>query len=353
MRPDYLLFVVSLLFFPQVQVLDEHDRPRWELLSDKPAEWYRSEMGQAVIANILSWQTVRGDWPKNLNTTTRRFSGAKEDLQGTFDNGATTGELMFLARACAATQDRRCVEAFLKGLDCVLAAQYPNGGWPQTYPPGEGYPRHITFNDDTMVQLIRLTRAVAQSPECAFVDQPRRQAALAAFKKGIDCVLKCQIRVNGALTVWCAQHDEVDFRPRPARTYELVSLSGKESAEILMLLMSLEDPSPEVVRAIEAGAAWYESAKLTGIRQVWKNGDKVIVEDPNAPPLWARFYEIDTNRPFFCGRDGIKKYSMAEIEFERRDNYNWYGDWGARVAAEFARWKNRTGGESRANELHE
>jgi PelA/Pel-15E family pectate lyase len=63
------------------------------------------------------------------------------------------------------------------------------------------------------------------------------------------------------------------------------------------------------------------------------------VKDPNAPPLWARFYEIGTNRPFFCGRDGVKKYDIAEIESERRNGYAWYGAWPARLPQEFAQWK--------------
>jgi PelA/Pel-15E family pectate lyase len=73
--------------------------------------------------------------------------------------------------------------------------------------------------------------------------------------------------------------------------------------------------------------------------------DRVIVQDPAAPPLWARFYDIETNRPFYCGRDGVKRWSLAEIEFERRSGYNWVGPWGADVAEEYAQWTKRQGGE--------
>ncbi len=161
------------------------------------------------------------------------------------------------------------------------------------------------------------------------------------MERGIECILKCQIVVDGKRTAWCAQHDEVDYRPRPARTYELVSISGGESVGILRFLMSLDDPSPEVARAIEAGVAWFESVKLTGIRLTSIDGNRVIVEDPDAPPLWARFYEIGTNRPIFSGRDGIKKYSMAEIEAERRNGYAWYGRWGQSLASEYAEWRTK------------
>ena len=134
----------------------------------------------------------------------------------------------------------------------------------------------------------------------------------------------------------------MDLRPRPARSYELESLSGAESAAILKLLMSLDNPSPAIQRAIRAGAAWYESAKITGIRvEERAGGDRVVVEDPDAPLIWARFYEIETNRPFFCGRDGIKKYRLSEIEAERRGGYAWYGGWGKDVAKAYDKWKKQ------------
>jgi pectinesterase len=66
--------------------------------------------------------------------------------------------------------------------------------------------------------------------------------------------------------------------------------------------------------------------------------DRVVIDDPNAPPLWARFYEIGMNRPFFCGRDGVKKYRLADIEAERRNGYAWYGNWGQNVARQYAAW---------------
>jgi PelA/Pel-15E family pectate lyase len=192
-----------------------------------------------------------------------------------------------------------------------------------------------------MVNILLFLRDVAGSDDFAFVDSDRRAAARRAFDQGVACILACQIKVNGKLTAWCAQHDPTTLEPRPARTFELVSLSGGESAGILSLLMSLERPSPEVVRAIEAGVHWYDAAKLNGIRETRRDGDKVIVRDESAPPLWARFYEIDTNRPFFCGRDGVKKYDIAEIEPERRNGYAWYGTWGKKVADEHAGWTKR------------
>lgn len=314
------------------------DRPDWGRLLRQPDAWFRSPEARQATTNILSFQTAQGDWPKNTDTVSAPFTGDRTALRGTFDNSATVNEIRFLARAHRATADPALANAIRHGVEHILAAQYANGGWPQSAPPGSGYARHITFNDGTQVNLMELTRAVARDDDFAFLGTAVRSRANDAFQRGIACILKCQVRVDGRLTIWGAQHDEQTFEPRPARTFEPVSLSAGESVGILRLLMGLPEPSLEVGDAIRAGAAWYETARLTGIRQVQRDGDKEIVPDADAPPLWARFYELGGNRPIFAGRDGVVKYRLADIERERRTGYAWYGEWGAGVAKSFARW---------------
>ena len=303
-----------------------------------PPEWFRSAEGSNVLANVLSHQSALGGWPKNTDTAKKPSVETPEEIHGTFDNGATTGEIRLMAMAFNATGEARFRESAQRGIDLILKAQYPTGGWPQSYPPDKQYHRYITFNDDAMTRLLDLLREISASNNFAFVEGARREAAKKSFDRGIECILKCQIRVNGKLTVWCAQHDEITLEPREGRKFELVSLSGGESCGVLLLLMSIENPSPEIIRAVHAGAAWYENAKITGIKQVVENGDKKIEKDENAPPVWARFYEIETGRPIFSDRDSVKKYDMAEIGHERRNGYSWYGSWGEKVEKRFAEW---------------
>jgi pectate lyase len=335
------ILLSSLLWALQPAPVAQAAGANFSKLTANNDAWFRSMEGRRAVSNVLSWQSALGSWPKNLDTTKPARARDGAGVSGTFDNGATTGELTFLARAFNATGDPACQAAVFKGLDHILAAQYPTGGWPQFHPPGKQYHRHITFNDGTMVRLLELLRAVGGAPQFSFVDAPRRVAARTAFDRGIECILKCQIVVAGKPTVWCAQHDELDLSPRPARAYELVSLSGSESAGVLALLMSLDHPSPAVVRAIEGGVAWFETAKLTGIRVAKVNGDRVVVNDPDAAPLWARFYEIASNRPIFCGRDGVIKASLAEIEKERRTGYSWYGAYADGLQKRYAAWRER------------
>src|SRR4051812_42145462 len=164
-----------------------------------PDDWYQSDEGKRIAANILSHQSDLGGWPKNVDTTVSYTGSNREkDLAPTFDNGATTDELRFLARAHRATGDPRYQQAFLKGYDYILKAQYPTGGWPQFYPPDKAYHRHITFNDDAMVRLMNFLRETyTAGDEYALLDDGRKRAARAAFDRGVDCILKCQIKVDG------------------------------------------------------------------------------------------------------------------------------------------------------------
>ena len=105
--------------------------------------------------------------------------------------------------------------------------------------------------------------------------------------------------------------------------------------------MKLDPPSPAVIRAVEAAVAWFQRVQLRGIRVVERDGDRVIRDDRDRPSLWARFYELETDRPFFCGRDGVVKYALAEIEKERRVGYSWYVETPRRVLEQYPRWRAR------------
>ncbi|MFT3879112.1 MAG: pectate lyase [Gemmatales bacterium] len=298
---------------------------------NKPDSWFATDEAKKLAANILTYQTELGGWPKNTDTTAKPYTGDLKELRANFDNSATTDELRFLARMFNATKDELYGKAFNKGYDYVLKSQYVNGGWPQySPPPAHEYPRHITFNDDAMVRLMEFLRETYSQPRYQFIDADRLKAARLAFDKGIDCILKCQIKVNGKKTVWCAQHDEHDFQPRPGRSYELVSQSGGESVHIVKLLMTLDKPSPEVIDAIESAIAWFKEVKIDGIRldtvkdeKSPKGTNRIVVKDPTAKPLWARFVEIGSNRPIYSDRDGVIKRDISELGYERRNGYSW------------------------------
>jgi len=330
---------------------------KWkDSLKQKP-EWYASDEALRIADNVLLYQHDTGGWSKNIDMA-RALSEQdkaailklKPQFDSNIDNGATYAQLAYLARVYAGVKLDRYKRAFLEGVDYLLKAQQANGGWPQYYPPRKGYYNHITFNDDAMVGVMNLLRDIAQKKSAyAFVDEDRRNRSEKAVMKGIELILKTQVVVDGKLTVWGAQHDEVTLAPAPARAYEPASLTGSESVGIVRFLMEINHPDDRVTKAIESAIAWFEKSKLIGIKWEQKPDsskpggfDRVVVKDPNAGPIWARFYEIKTNRPIFIGRDSQIKYDVREIEAERRNGYSWYVDKPAKLLSrEYPAWQQK------------
>jgi hypothetical protein len=116
------------------------------------------KMAPRTLADVLvSFQTPSGGWSKNLDLTRRREPGQSYSAEkgwrwvGTFDNDATVGPLRALADASRACDEPSHADAFRRGIEYVLLAQFPNGCWPQVYPLEGGYHDAATFNDDAIV----------------------------------------------------------------------------------------------------------------------------------------------------------------------------------------------------------
>jgi PelA/Pel-15E family pectate lyase len=286
-----------------------------------------------------------------LNEAARQQLKAINHLDSsTIDNSATYTQLRYLAKVYRATNVDRFKESFLRGFDYLIRSQYSNGGWPQFYPLRQGYYSHITFNDDAIIGVMNLLRDIEKKKaDFTFVDAARSEKAAKAISKGVDCVLKCQIKANGVLTAWCAQHDERDFTPAKARTYELPSLSGEECVGIVEFLVGIDNPTEEIKTSVESAVRWFNKVKIHGIKVIEvsdslgpEGKDRIVVKDPSAPPMWARFYEIGSNKPFFCSRDGIKRYDLSNISFERRNHYSWLGYWPQRLLEkEYPEWAKK------------
>ncbi|KQC34514.1 pectate lyase [Nonlabens sp. YIK11] len=348
----YMSLVCFLLFQAvQAQILDKSWR---DIVTDSSAEWYASSEAREIAENVLLYQRDIGGWPKNIQMQEALSTKEKQELSEiqstakgvTTDNGATFQEMLFLSKIHEQQPDERYRTAFLKALGYLLEAQYPNGGWPQFYPLKKGYATHITYNDDSMVNIMNVLKEVKDNSGYYSIQPPKEtlERVKTAFDKGVSCILQTQYVQDGILTGWCAQHDEVTLEPAMGRAYELPSLSGKESAKIVLLLMSIEDPSIAVMESVASAHAWLQRVKIEGLREVRTYDDdgkvinKVMVQDEEAPPLWARFMELENNRPFFCDRDGIKKYSLDEIGAERRNGYGWYTNEPKEVLKTYDRW---------------
>lgn len=311
-----------------------------------------------IADNILLFQKDNGGWAKNYDMqailTSEQIVKVKESksvLNTTFDNGATHSQLSYLAEVYSITKEENYKNAFLKGIDFILNTQYDNGGWPQFSLDTSGYRKYITFNDGAMGGVIELLyNIVYKKSSYTFMDEEYMLKIQKAFEKGIQCILDCQIFENGKMSVWCQQHDNIDFKPQNARTFEPAAICNMESAEIVLFLMKLDNPNERIKSSINAAVEWFQESALSGIKVKWVNApkeefiyhttdrDKIVVKDSDAPRIWTRFYELGTHVPMFCRRDGRIVYSMEEVERERRTGYAWYHYAPEEVLSKYPEW---------------
>jgi PelA/Pel-15E family pectate lyase len=219
----------------------------WNGALDQPAVWYTSAEAVRIADNVLLYQHANGGWEKNIDMArvladSDRGRVGKTDSQGgtTIDNGATYTQARYLARVYEATRRERFRDGMLRGVDFLLAAQYANGGWPQFFPIRQGYYEHVTFNDGAMIGVMRVLRDISEGREpFRSVDTARRARAAAAIRKGLDVILATQVVVDDKPMAWCAQYDHTTLRCAKARVYELPSLSGGESVDVVRYLMDI------------------------------------------------------------------------------------------------------------------
>lgn len=354
-----------------------------------PITRYSQQDALDIADRILTTQKASGGWGKMLSpdkalstvdlakdkvyelSFDRPDATSYSHKGSTLDNWATHSQIRYLLRVAKATNEEKYKLAALRGINYLLAAQTTTGGWPQNFPNTSSYGGQVTFNDDAMVLAMTALKE-ASSGDYDFIDSVTRNKIELAFLRGVDFILQAQIVINGVKTAWCAQHDRNDFSPVGGRSYELPSISGAESVGIIRLLMSIEQPNEAVKRAIVAAVEWLERVKLTGVELVKVNAkqyetsitlnikedpaatssakrvfpgrgyDNKLMPKPNAKPIWARFYDLETQQPFFVGWDGVKRSSIDEIDIERRTGYMWYGYWPENLLNyEWPKWKKK------------
>ena len=332
---------------------------------DRTASWYGGDTARRIAEDVASFQTPAGGWSKHTDFAQHHrapgelFAGDSNSrfiitndfdqpadvnwsYVGTFDNDATITELRFLAKVISANpaDSAELKKSFARGLKYIFAAQFPNGGWPQVWPLQGGYHDAVTFNDDAMLNVVRLLREISLGEnDFAFVTPELRAQADTSWKRGLDCILAAQIVANGKHTAWGQQCDALTLQPTSARNYEMPSAASSESGTIVLFLMQLPNPDSNVVAAVHAAAAWFEKTKIEGkaFRVVGTESRKLVAA-PGSGPIWSRYYEIGTDRPIFGDRDQSIHDDVNELSRERRKGYGWFKDTAKRVAQHYAKW---------------
>lgn len=349
-----ILFASAIAFV----VMPTQAQSTKKILKTTDKAFFETEEARRIGDQLLLFQRETGAWPKNIDMVTpldsvsraKVFAEKSRRDDSTTDNDATTMQMAYLARLYRATGDSAYRESFLRGIEYLLSGQYDNGGWPQFWPEKRDYQWHVTFNDNAMVNTMKLFDRVARS-EAPYggdlVDDACRQALAASFDKGIECILATQLTFDGKPAVWCQQYFHLTLAPAKARAYELPSFSSSESAEIVKLLMSIKNPDERIIAAVDGAMEWFDKYKIEGYR-VERIGDRDdpgrdvrLVADSTAGPLWARYYDLERCEPFVCDRDGIMRRDLSEIGVERRYGYSWYSERPNELFLLYAKWKEQ------------
>lgn len=219
----------------------------------------------------------------------------KRRHRSTLDDNKTQSALLFLLEYVDSIDDSPPVKKALDfGLDSLLAAQDPSGGWPQKFDgparekgeivsaaipknwprvwPDQSYSSYLTLNDGNLYHIAQLLLRAHET-------RGEERYHEAAIRLG-DFLLHAQL--PEPQRGWAQQYN-LQMEPVWARKFEPPALASTETYSALETLYELWVGTGEARfrAAIPEALDWLKTSRL-------KDGS------------WARFYELGTNRPLYC-----------------------------------------------------
>ena len=325
----------------------------WELYSKiRSVERWDTTDVLEIADNLLAFQNSDGGWPKNIDWLTQLTADSvKGSLSvryksSTLDNRNTFPQIEYLAKVYTYTRQVKYKKAAVAGFEYILKLQYPQGGW-------RGWDADaITFNDDVMTGVMAMLLEVKIGADYyQWIPAELHQRLIEAYEKGLEVILKCQIEVDGIKTAWCQQHHPLSYQPVKGRSYELPSITARESSDIVLFLMKIPQPDKRIISAVENAIAWFKAVQINGYsyrdvsipeqkyHETTINFDREFVPDSLAKAVWARYYDLNQSKPFLCLRSGEIVYHLSQIPFDRRVGYAWYGFWPQKVFEVYQDWR--------------
>ena len=278
---------------------------------------YHRAARKAALA--LAWgQRAAGGWDHRCDVAHLNPQAAKVTRRKgrcTFDDKISQGALSFLMSFDQVADEPWLTEAVELAWKHHRQAQFPNGGWPQWYPLRGGYHDYFTFNDgtinDCIAVMLRAWRLYA------------RKELLESAKRGGDFIILSQL--PAPQSGWAQQYSH-DLEPARARPFEPAAVCSAVTARNIRTLVDLYLATEDAryLRPIPGAIAWLDRSKL-------------------GANLWARLYEVGTNRPIYGDRDGKVYYTLAEISQERRRGYSWQRGYGVAGAIAYHEEVKRLG----------
>ena len=229
----------------------------------------------------------------------------------TFDDDVTTSATRFLLGMQTTPSARKYRAPLDKALDFIRRAQYPNGAWPQRFPPRgkfsfggrPDYTSHYTFNDDVAANAIDVLLEAHRT----LGDDACRQAA----RRGMNFYLAAQLPEPQA--GWAQQYD-LEMKLAWGRTFEPPAVCSSQTIGNIADLMRFYKCTGDrrYLEPIPRALDWLRRA-----------ADDTELGEPYTHTC---FYELGTNRPIFIRRTGSTVDDVVfEIVYSPDDRTHPYG----------------------------
>lgn len=262
-------------------------------------------------------------------------------IHSVLDDDTTQAALRHLMAVDQLVKDEKVRDAVAYGLDALLKAQLPKGGWPQVFGQPEPeqktgpyvkieldgsrttherptrYWHYATFNDGAINDCIAgCLEAHERYKEQRFLD---------AGRKAGDFIVLSQLKPPQA--GWAQQYTH-DLKPEWARKFEPPAACSAVAVRNIRSLIEvwLATGDAKYLEPIPAALDWLERSRL-----------------PGGKPRWARFYELGTNRPLYFVKD---TYELTYRDDNLPTHYSFIADYGAEGAARWFRTVKEKGREA-------
>lgn len=273
----------------------------WRITGDKDYLDATREVTKALV-----WgQREIGGWDHRVDVAhlePDKSAPIRRKGRCTFDDDITQGALKFLIDADSVLNEAWLTDAIELGLRFMQKSQFDNGAWPQWYPLRGGYHNYYTYNDHAINDCI----AVMLKAHAAY-DRPEY---LASAERGGDFIIISQLPKPQA--GWAQQYSH-DMKPAWARSFEPPGVCSAVTANNIRTLVQLYvyTKKDKYLSPVPAAIDWLEKSKISD-------------------NLWARLYEVGTNRPIYGDRmDGHKVYyDYEKVSRKERSSYGWHGEYG-------------------------
>ena len=293
---------------------------------DATGERYYLDGAREAAEALVYGQVQSGGWTNCIDfnprgTRVARYRNGKGRGRNTssLDDGQTPSAIQFLVLADRALgfEHKGIHESERIALDALLAAQFPNGAFPQVWdedvvpdPPimPANYPTHDWRTEGRIKNywdMYTLNDNVAGYVAQTLIEAHRvykDEKYITALERLGDFLILAQM--PDPQPGWAQQYN-YQMQPIWARKFEPPGISGDETQEAIETLMRIHvlTGNRKYLEPIPRALAWLKRSRLRDGRL-------------------ARYYELRTNKPLYMTRRG-KTYSLTYDDSNLPSHYGW------------------------------